>query len=280
MDSFIKENFFPEVINIYHYCSKDIFMKIVKNRELWLTNISKMNDFAEEKWAGRLIRDAYNELLKITQTPHMKAELFTRLYDDILSLYPKFACCLSESPDILSQWRTYADDGKGFSIGFATQHLDIKKEAPRLSHPSEPVSCYLIKVLYSCAKQCEFIKYCIKKADATLEPVGYGGVEALADFAVAIKNPAFSEEKEWRIVLPNNVLERDKGLQGHPSSELFFDDTSKVLAPHFIHKFNPKALVEVKLGSKNIAYTQDVELFLQKYGFQHVKVSTSDATYR
>ena len=35
-----------------------------------------------------------------------------------------FVVCFSEMPDVLSQWRGYADDGKGCCIGFSKTQLE------------------------------------------------------------------------------------------------------------------------------------------------------------
>ncbi len=32
---------------VYHYCSVDTFNKIVSNKELWLTDVTKSNDYEE-----------------------------------------------------------------------------------------------------------------------------------------------------------------------------------------------------------------------------------------
>lgn len=40
------------------------------------------------------------------------------------NLFGKYICCFSKEGDLLSQWRAYANDGKGFSIGFDIKKLD------------------------------------------------------------------------------------------------------------------------------------------------------------
>ena len=41
---------------IYHYCSVDAFLSIIKNQELWASDIFKMNDSSEEKYLEDLLR--------------------------------------------------------------------------------------------------------------------------------------------------------------------------------------------------------------------------------
>ena len=53
---------------IYHYCSIDIFLTIIENQELWVSDIFKMNDSSEEKYLEDLLRfylkRIHGELLK------------------------------------------------------------------------------------------------------------------------------------------------------------------------------------------------------------------------
>ena len=53
---------------IYHYCSVDTFLSIIKNQELWVSDIFKMNDSSEEKCLEDLLRfylkRIHGELLK------------------------------------------------------------------------------------------------------------------------------------------------------------------------------------------------------------------------
>lgn len=55
-----------------------------------------------------------------------------------------FAFCLSEEADLLSQWRGYADDGRGVCIGFKKEALELY-----LKTKVENNSITLNKVLYS-----------------------------------------------------------------------------------------------------------------------------------
>ena len=157
---------------IYHYCSIDIFLSIIENQELWVSDIFKMNDSSEEKYLEDLLRfylkRIHGELLKDKKfkeyldkkgktdkestkkekenTEKFKKKLFKEYYNKIFSApikeninnyikinklltindllkekskkIKRYICCFSGDGDLLSQWRAYADDGKGISIGF------------------------------------------------------------------------------------------------------------------------------------------------------------------
>ncbi|WP_353867109.1 DUF2971 domain-containing protein [uncultured Desulfovibrio sp.] len=56
-------------------------------------------------------------------------QLLNNIYNTVVhNLTNKFICCLSEHGDILSQWRTYADDGRGFAIGFSVENTNFYKK--------------------------------------------------------------------------------------------------------------------------------------------------------
>lgn len=157
---------------IYHYCSVDVFLSIIKNQELWASDIFKMNNSSEEKYLEDLLRfylkRIHGELLKDKKfkeyldkkgkndkkstkkerenAEKLKKELFKEYYNKIFSApikkyinnyikinkfltindllkekskkIKRYICCFSGDGDLLSQWRAYADDGKGISIGF------------------------------------------------------------------------------------------------------------------------------------------------------------------
>jgi|GEM_PF-6739446 len=52
---------YPEIV--YHYCSLDVFLKIMENRNLWLCEIIKSNDSKEIKWIIELANKLAKELL-------------------------------------------------------------------------------------------------------------------------------------------------------------------------------------------------------------------------
>ena len=147
---------------IYHYCSVDTFLSIIKNQELRVSDIFKMNDSSEEKCLEDLLKfylkRIHGELLKDKKFKEYldkkgkndkekaKKELFKEYYNKIFSVpikknidnyikinkfltindllkekskkIKRYICCFSGDGDLLSQWRAYADDGKGISIGF------------------------------------------------------------------------------------------------------------------------------------------------------------------
>ncbi len=49
----------PEVL--YHYCSTDTFLKVLKTRVIWLTHQIGMNDSMDTNWAVNFINDQFTQ---------------------------------------------------------------------------------------------------------------------------------------------------------------------------------------------------------------------------
>jgi len=109
---------------IYHYCNEKSFRGILKSKKLWLSDVHCMNDSTEQTW---LINKAKKRLQELNQ-----GNLWRDILPIIINLEPMdhnpHAFCFSPNPDLLSQWRAYADDGKGYSIGFSSSWLKSQKK--------------------------------------------------------------------------------------------------------------------------------------------------------
>ena len=121
---------------VYHYCTVETFLNIIKNHTLRLSDLCSSNDKAEMKI---LFSNLKNEILN----QYRKREDFfeTIIYgmdvdesfDFILKrmIYKMnndinqmlFGTCFSEKGDLLGQWREYADKGTGIAIGFNIEWL-------------------------------------------------------------------------------------------------------------------------------------------------------------
>ena len=120
---------------VYHYCSGSTFQNIIQKKTLRFSDITKSNDSAEMRWITTHLEHVFREYFKMANERDAFKEAckkidFEKYYHKFLEEYftkalcgkEKFfwfyASCLSHEGDLLSQWRGYADDGRGFSIGF------------------------------------------------------------------------------------------------------------------------------------------------------------------
>ena len=113
---------------IYHYCSESGFRGILASKKLWMSDVHFMNDVTEQSHLIDIAKRVLYDRLRDTREPFI--ELLTKNFE-WMALTP-FACCFCEDGDLLSQWCRYADDGKGYAIGFSSSWLE--------SHGAEPMN--------------------------------------------------------------------------------------------------------------------------------------------
>ncbi len=265
---------------LYHYCNADTFLAIITNNTIRISDLTKMNDYMETQWGIDLILKTATEHSELTDDFQnviidsiKKAQTFTR----------PLAACFSRDKDVLSQWRAYADDGRGFAIGIHPTALDN-------------INGVVGRVLYKSKDQIEFIKkklsllqvmYSLspdKPADFDESDIGIILVQA----ACFLKNAAFSEEGEIRIVKLFSSEDGEDGTMIVDPADSDSDIHAKYRISH--GRLTPfedarlpddkKSIVEVVLGPRNEDTAFDVRAALNSSGFLKVTVSNSSASYR
>jgi hypothetical protein len=124
---------------IYHYCDAPALLNILKSRAVWATSTKYLNDKTE------LLALMSN--MKGHAGRHRATEAGEAL-SDIVDFYlinadttqtqtigmDRFACCFSGNGDLLSQWRAYGNNGKGYAIGFEPSlFLNLAKSPETMS---------------------------------------------------------------------------------------------------------------------------------------------------
>ena len=118
---------------VYHYCSLETFNTIINNKTLRASDITKSNDDQELKWIANSISNTIINVIlnnktlcskynidndKIRFIEEQIKNVTNSVYISNSRTMLSLACCFSETGDLLSQWRGYANDGNGISIGF------------------------------------------------------------------------------------------------------------------------------------------------------------------
>lgn len=109
---------------VYHYCSVDTFFNIIRNSSMWLSDIAKSNDYQECIRCREFVNKGMEEYLRndVEALKAWKTWYENGVYSNFSM--KTFCVCFSESKDKLSQWRGYAQDGKGIAIGFNKDVLE------------------------------------------------------------------------------------------------------------------------------------------------------------
>lgn len=274
---------------LYHYCDANTFHAICTNKTIRMCDLFSMNDYLEMHWGYSIWEKAATELL-----PEIGEE-FLNAIDHIIHFSGGWglllASCFSLDGDVLSQWRAYADDGNGYVIGFSAQ--DLKKMSVRA-----------LKVEYREKKQIEEIKkvvkaiYDVEKSLPEEEKFGEGFVElcTLLSFdSASYKNPAFSEEKEVRLVHLLNFEKSNNSLKLVDNGGIAFGKDCTGQEVKFLMSQNaPKTYIdldfsnsgksfpikEVIIGPKNLVLSTAISTYLETLNIPNVEVKRSNASYR
>ena len=257
---------------IYHYCNDFVLKSICQNQKLWLSNIYNMNDGSEFEWG----RNKFIEVLKSNK--HEFDQKF-RFYavGMVMSAIPNILPligCFSKNGDLLSQWRAYANDGKGFSIGFSSKAI------------YEGLGVNMNSVLYEEKEQSNIILNTLRGLHVVWALSGENFEEIdeptkiFASDLAYLKNPTFFEEQEDRIIrlLVSNVDEFiDKGVHSKINdispltvSKRSEKDISYVQLPISIRESH--IIKQVNIGPKNSITIPEVEKLFSSWKLDNVIV--------
>jgi hypothetical protein len=114
---------------LYHYCPLQGFMGILQSKSFWLGQLSTMNDYMEHSWLKKIALERLDELqaesrlLDATEQA-MRTRFYSALQIQLQTVahFDPYCACFSEDGDVLSQWRAYADDGRGFMPTQSREH--------------------------------------------------------------------------------------------------------------------------------------------------------------
>lgn len=108
---------YPDIV--YHYTDAAGLNGILRSQKLWATEFRFMNDESEIQLGMRRAIAEIDRQLDGSKDELKKAFLLTlKDHCETDSAYTSYVVSLTSRKDDLSQWRGYASDGYGFSIGF------------------------------------------------------------------------------------------------------------------------------------------------------------------
>jgi hypothetical protein len=285
----------PEIL--YHYCSNDAFLKIVGGNSIWLSDLSLSNDSMEGKWA----KSIFTKCCEKSDLSEKDVISLGSYFDNFAHLVGAVGFSLSEHGDTLSQWRGYANNGAGIAVGFSKPYLFTLADQQDAQHPRFVIK----KVTYDESAQesliAEIANRIISYVEAGALCFPFGGILApISDERVSeiknlhnkmalsfplflghlyqLKNPAFLEEGEWRLV---SIVVRGDSLDDLKNMQ--FRATHDRIIPYRtleLTKTDQPTIKRVILGPRNITPISVVEGFLAKHGHENVEVIPSTASYR
>ncbi len=217
---------------LYHYTSIDALLGMMKDRgqhlELRATHYAYLNDYSEIRHGLNVIRADASRWVHSIAFGAQDNDFQLRgkhalkwLHDDFPLSHQLFVSCFSEHGNLLSQWRAYTRPNQGLSLRFDRERL----EAFMARHGFLMYRCEYLPEHKLGDYRYHFMSRMIgaaKDADASnAQPSAVPSPEHYHELfntftdeilrtAVAIKHPAFAEEREWRFVSRNLTSEELK----------------------------------------------------------------------
>lgn len=170
---------------------------------------------------------------------------------------PVYISCFCFAGDKLSQWRGYADDGKGLAIGFKTNALMNNQKIN------------LKGVAYHHEQQMGILSNALTKFLGNPETIKDWLIHVLSIF----KPHGFKEEEECRLIYvpeENPILNED------------FHISTNGIGKHYPFPLSSDCIAEIILGPKNNSNPKDIVIFLKYCGFdiEESQIKKSGLSYR
>lgn len=189
---------------LWHYTTWPALEGIFKDRQLWASRISYLNDAKEFRHAADIIQDMVQKKFKLHSGRQPTAELSSALHVS-LNRITESGCVLSfsRSFDDLSQWRAYSSGGwPPIAIGFDPEA--IAEHAHRQRWRLSPC-------VYEDNEKRNHLRPLVELADIEklagaewrreCNDFGHRVLPALKIAGPFLKDPAFYLEREWRVVI-------------------------------------------------------------------------------
>lgn len=297
---------------LYHYCSVNTFFNIIENNSIWLSDVEKSNDTLElayiKKEYSNYVRlavfsfIAYHKKNNIAYDEHRLNTILQVLSElTNLPISKSWVFCLSEKGDLLSQWRGYADDGYGVSVGFDRKYMKTITDLFLFEETDITNTFEFKKINYSKDEMNQEISKLINPLeigscltiDEFEEKLTFplAQIDSLSPF---FKSDSFKEEREWRLALTAIIgdnCEYSK-LNAETSVAKFkkfqYCAINKNIVSHFELELKEphKAINKIILGPKCKISVDEMKYYLISKGLlkniddKSIIIETSSSSYR
>ncbi len=122
---------------LYHYTDARGLEGIIEAQQIWLTRYTHLNDPSEMEFGMGVAKET---LAEVGAARGPKIKIFCDMVTDLLShenirnTLGYYLGSFSRERDDLRQWQVYADNGRGFAIGFAPRLFGIEDKPDRKPH--------------------------------------------------------------------------------------------------------------------------------------------------
>lgn len=247
---------------LFHYTTATGLLGILKNGNIWATDLRFLNDAQESVYARDTVIGAIEEMENPVRSSdhwahkHGQAamdtfERYHRFVLDVLrsSEFGVYVTCFCESGDLLSQWRGYGQD-HGYAIEITKGSLrDVAKAIP-----AYPPATGLFKVQYGLDAANEVVAGAIQAvADFNLNHPGvkaHYSALAVSSMLAQVKHPGFAEEHEWRLVVGLELFDESNAKAEGTSMyrPTRFRPTSMAIVPYLEIPVERDSIISIRVG--------------------------------
>lgn len=314
---------------LYHYCSNQKCFNILNGKTLRLSDIRKSNDYKELSLFYPEILFCIERLYNENPFPfHYEGKKDKEAIDYLIKEsyeywenrfetgdFSNFVVCFSEESNSLSQWRGYADNGKGCSIGFSSKKLKeycdntngvLRFEKVEYIDKEKAQNIIEEQAKYRVEDLKDLRDWIVSEmthddndpdTDSLLGFNFNGALESIFIESLKYKMLPFSDEKEWRIFFSDSVHKnvdlacgKDEDLIGPKGfnetvrflrNKIEFNISDNDIVPYYPLNFSNdlKFVKELWIGPKNTMFESDINLYMGRNGYEDISINFSDITY-
>lgn len=267
---------------IFHYCSTQSALSILKSHEIWMTNIRNMNDGNETIGVYKIFFDLLKKYDKMNFLDIMYKFADTpgsiQLYETCLGAYSEHVVCFSKDPDSVSQWVSYADDGYGLAIGF---------DEDRIKSISNNNFITYQKISYANEKDIQkFIPDIYKILINHLSNNGLDmmnrameQIKNIYPSGIACKTKHYANENETRLIYKHNDDSKDLH-DGWRIKECQAYAKRNLINTYIPLEFPKDIIRKIVIGPKYQKNYFEMEMALEVLGYTNVIIEKSTSGYR
>jgi DUF2971 family protein len=208
---------------LYHYTNAAGLIGIIESRSLWASAIGHSNDLREIACAYEIAAPIVNELLEHSEFQTSNQKNLLRFLQTFFAsperpMQDGYAVSFCVRGDLLSQWRAYGDQG-GFSVEFDPVTRFDPLQGQTVSFRSNAGHKIILRqidydpdshriVLRTRLEQ--VLRFVYRLTDGQENPEITSLVNSLftwwlVEWVYSVKDAAFEEEQEWRLICFPNI---------------------------------------------------------------------------
>jgi len=264
--------------HLFHYTDLEGVKGIFTSRTLWLSKFTATNDISEIKLA---IEHFQGFAARKARALDSAEGTFLRKAAEQLEGFRRTNICLAsfcEQHDLLSQWRSYGNDGRGVALGF---------NCARLLEVAKANGLRLLRCVYEPA---EHERISASLTDMLLEArraaAPADDANLVASFndvflrvAPVIKDHRFGEEREWRLVSSPVAFDHPGIIAVMKGNQASVKLTVKLTGDsEGMSNMIPRVTIGPTLDPHNVSDAIDV--LSQRNGFHISDIGISEIPYR